>query len=418
MQSQTVRRVLIFGALCIIGIVLLQIYWVRKAFDLKEKQFSQTVNIALLEVADQLFKYNNITFPNESPVKEISPDYFVVNVNSVIDADILEHYLRTHFQYHTILTDFEYAIYDCSSDKMVYGDYISFSKQPKETPRARNLRKLDQYTYYFGVYFPHKNSYLVGDLGIWIASSLVFLVAIIFITYAMFVILRQKRLADVQKDFLDNMTHEFKTPIATIAVAADVLSKPNIAENPDRIQSYSGIIREENSRLQEQVEKLLAFSSTEKGSLELKKSTVDLHTLIAKTVNSFNLKLNDCLKADLQADFALIEADEFHLTNVLYNLIDNAIKYTETSPKVVIRTYNIPEGLVAEIADNGIGIPPEEQKKIFRKFYRVPTGNVHNVKGFGLGLNYVQQVVKAHKWKLELRANTPSGCIFTITFRS
>lgn len=415
MQSKTVRRVLVFGTICIMGIVLMQIYWVRKAFDIKEKQFTQTVNIALLEVAEQLFTSNKITFPNESPVKEISSDYFVVNINSVIDADILEKSLISYFQYHKIQTDFEYAIYDCSSDKMVYGDYISFSTSAKHTNRTRNLRKLDQYTYYFGVYFPKRNSYLIGDLDIWIASSVIFIIAIAFISYAMFVILMQKRLADVQKDFLDNMTHEFKTPIATIAVAADVLSKPIILENPSKLSNYAHIIKEENKRLQEQVEKLLTFALTEKSNLELNLQTVNLHEIIQKSVNSFELKTEMSIICDLQAMNPIIQADEFHLTNVIYNLIDNAIKYTELAPQIHIHTHGN-KGLVLAIEDNGVGMKADELKKIFRKFYRVSTGNIHNVKGFGLGLPYVQQVVKAHRWQLHVSSEPNKGSIFSINF--
>ncbi len=393
----------------------MQLYWIRKAFDIKEKQFTQTVNIALVEVADKLFAYNKITFPNESPVKQLSPDYFIVNVNSVIDANVLEHYLRTHFQYRNITTDFEYAIYDCSSDKMVYGDYVSFSKAPDITSRTRNLKKLDQYTYYFGVYFPKKSSYLIGELGVWVASSVVFFVAIIFIIYAMFVILRQKRLADVQKDFLDNMTHEFKTPIATIAIAADVLIKPSIITTPERLAKYSSIIKAENKRLQEQVEKLLTFASTEHRQLDLKKQSVALHDIIRKVVNSFELKTETSIVCNLAATNDVLLADEFHITNVLYNLIDNALKYTKRDPLVTISTTDT-NGLTLQISDNGIGIAPSEQKKIFNKFYRVATGNVHNVKGFGIGLPYVQQVIKAHGWKLQIQSQLDMGSTFTIYF--
>lgn len=416
MQSRRVRFILLFGTLCIIAVALVQYYWLRKAFDIKEKQFSQTVNVALIEVADQLCRYNKTTFPNESPVKQITPDYFVVNINSVIDANVLEHYLRTYFQYHSILSDFEYAIYDCSSEQMVYGDYISMTQQSDSTNRTKNLKKLDQYTYYFGVFFPHKRGFLIGEINVWIGGSLVILVAVLFMTYAMFVILKQKRLADIQKDFLDNMTHEFKTPIATIGVAVEVLGKPDITQNATRMKNYVRVIKEENRRLKEQVEKLLNFASIERSSFVLNKQEVDLHIIIRKAMESFDVKDEKVIECELQAANSLIYADEFHLTNAIYNLVDNAIKYSDKPAKIIIRTTK-EKHLILSVSDNGQGIPKAEQKQIFKKFYRVQKGNVHDVKGFGLGLSYVQTVVRSHRWKLELTSELGEGSTFSIVFK-
>ncbi len=418
MKGRTIRILVIIAVACMIGIGITQIYWFRQAFNAEEDRFNREVNSALYSVARQLFEINDAPVPRVNPIQQLSTNYYVVMVNSEIDANLLEYLLITEFEKSGLQADFEYGIYDCIDEKMVYGNYISKSRHPGDNQRG-SLRTWADQSYYFGVHFPKKASIITNRMGIWIFSSLVLLVVMVFLGYAIYIILKQKRLSEVQRDFINNMTHEFKTPISTIAVAAQVLKDPKIQENPQRLQNYAHIIETENQRLKNQVERVLTVASLDREAM--KKEPVDLHQIIQTSVRSIQVNLQEKegkVHTDLQAQHTKIHGDSMHLTNVIYNLLDNAIKYCVAAPLVSIHTRNHNGSIDLEIRDNGIGISVEEQQKIFHKFYRVPTGNVHDVKGFGLGLNYVQTVVQAHGGTVQLESTPGSGSTFKLTLQN
>jgi two-component system phosphate regulon sensor histidine kinase PhoR len=415
-KTSTIRFVVILAALSIVGITITQIYWVRKAFDLKEAEFVRTVNTALYNVANQIFDINKTPSPANNPVKQLSTNYFVVMVNSEIDANLLEYLLRNEFEKRGIAADFEYGVYDCSSERMVYGDYVAFNTAKENNP-SKILPKWSNQAYYFGVQFPNRAAHIINQMGIWSFSSIVLLTVITFFAYTLFVILKQKRLSEIQKDFINNMTHEFKTPIATIAVSAEVLKDANIVNQPERLRNYAGIIERENVRLKQQVERVLQMARLDKEDIGLKKEKLDIHQVVQDSMRNYAMALeerNGTLDCDLAATQSQIEGDKFHLTSVLNNLIDNAIKYCREIPSISIHTFNRNEGCIIEIRDNGIGISPENQRRIFQKFYRVPTGNVHDVKGFGLGLSYAKTIVEAHGGEISLQSELGMGCSFRI----
>ncbi len=416
MRKNTIRLVVLLGTISVIGIILIQIYWVRKAFDLKEKQFDQTIQIALRNTAEKLAVYGQFSLPNQDLVNEVSTNYYVVNVNNTIDAKALQYYLISEFNNLNIGTGFEYGIYDCSSDKMVYGNYVNANKLI-EKKQLQNLPKLGKFTYYFGVYFPERTSYITSGMDNWVLTSVILLLVIVFFGYAMFIILQQRRLSEVQRDFINNMTHEFKTPLSTIVISSETLSDPAITSTPERLSTYAGIIKEEAGRLNSQVERVLQSAKTERHEFKLNTETIDVHLLINNAIESLspnlqNVKCKVILK--LNATNYLINADKQHFTNLLFNLLDNAMKYSGTSPLIIVSTYNKGKNLYLSVADNGIGIKKEYRKRVFDKFFRVPSGNVHNVKGFGLGLSYIKSIVMAHKWKITLESELNKGSTFTI----
>ena len=416
MKTSTIRFVVILAALSIVGITITQIYWVRKAFDLKEAEFVRTVNTALYNVANQIFDINKTPSPANNPVKQLSTNYFVVMVNSEIDANLLEYLLRNEFEKRGIAADFEYGVYDCSSERMVYGDYVAFNTAKEKNP-SKILPKWSNQAYYFGVQFPNRAAHIINQMGIWSFSSIVLLTVITFFAYTLFVILKQKRLSEVQKDFINNMTHEFKTPIATIAVSAEVLKDANIVNQPERLRNYAGIIERENVRLKQQVERVLQMARLDKEDIGLKKEQLDIHQVVQDSIRNYAMALEErkgTLDCDLAATQSQIQGDKFHLTSVLNNLIDNAIKYCREIPSISIHTFNRNDGCIIEVRDNGIGISPENQRRIFQKFYRVPTGNVHDVKGFGLGLSYAKTIVEAHGGEISLQSELGMGCSFRI----
>ena len=415
-KSSSIRLIVILAVLCISGITITQWYWVRRAFDLKEAEFERTVNAALLNVANQIFDINNTPSPAVNPVKQLSTNYFVVQVNGEVDASLLELLLRSEFEKRNVAADFEYGVYDCSSEKMKYGDYVPF-RPTGDKVTSKKLPTWSNYAYYFGVQFPNREAHLINQMGIWSFSSAVLLLVILFFAYTLFVILKQKRLSEIQKDFINNMTHEFKTPISTIALSTEVLKNPNIVHQPERLLNYTTIIEKENIRLKHQVERVLQMAKFDKEDIGLKKEKVDLHEIIRDAIENTRPSLherNGSIHCNLGATTHVIDADRLHLTNVLYNLIDNAIKYCSAIPEIEVLTTSTNRQLRIDVKDNGLGIARENHKKVFQKFYRVPTGNVHDVKGFGLGLHYVKSVISAHGGSIKLHSELGQGSIFSI----
>ncbi|MEQ9167229.1 MAG: HAMP domain-containing sensor histidine kinase [Fulvivirga sp.] len=416
MKRKSILALVIMAAISILGIVATQVYWFNKAFDTEEDLFNRDVNTALFNVANQFFEINEAAVPTVNPIKQLSTNYYVVMINNEIDANLLEYLLKTEFEKRSIAFDFEYGIYDCTNDKMVYGNYVSFD-QEKSHASGSGLPKWENQSYYFGVQFPNKASIITNRMGIWIFSSSVLLLVVIFFSYAMFVILKQRRLSEIQTDFINNMTHEFKTPISTIALSVDVLSDPKITQQPERYLNYTTIIRNENQRLKNQVERVLQMAGMDKDEIALKKEPSNIHEVIHEVVDSISagVEQEKDIQLNLNAANAMADVDKLHFSNVLFNLLDNAIKYCRRKPEIKIETYNQKQNLIIRIQDNGIGISAEDKKRVFEKFFRVSTGNLHDVKGFGLGLSYVMQVIKAHKGKIDLESNEGEGSTFTIT---
>ena len=263
MKRSVIRLVIILAALSILGITITQLYWLKKAFDLNEDQFNRDVNTALYNVASQLFEINRSTPSKINPIEQLSTNYYVVTINNEIDAGLLEFLLKSELTQRDIHADFEYGIYDCNSDKMVYGNYVSLEEDVLSTDEPSLLPKWKNQQYYFGVYFPNKELQIINRMGIWVFSTAVLFIVILFFTYATFVILKQKRLSEVQKDFINNMTHEFKTPISTISLSSEVLKDPAIIATPERLTSYASIIQSESLRLKNQVDRVLQIASLE-----------------------------------------------------------------------------------------------------------------------------------------------------------
>jgi two-component system phosphate regulon sensor histidine kinase PhoR len=243
-------------------------------------------------------------------------------------------------------------------------------------------------------------------------------IVILFFGYTLFVIFKQRRLSEVQKNFINNLTHEFKTPIASIDLSAKVLADPRIIDHPKRLSEYSRIIGEQTQRLSSQVEKVLQMASLERKQLELESKEIELNNFVQKSIDDFKTSQNGNeyrIFFHNQGGPYLTNADPLHFSNVIFNILDNAMKYCDEVPEINVSLRQDKRHLKLEFADNGIGIAREFRKKIFSRFFRIPTGDIHNVKGFGLGLDYVRKIIERHKWEIEVSDNSPKGSIFTIT---
>lgn len=417
MPNNLIRRIIILGGLSIIGILFVQSYWLLKTWDIKDKEFDQTVNIVLRNVAERMAKYNKTLLPKTDLVQRRSSNYYAVNINSAIDAGLLEQYLLQEMTKQSLNIDFEYAVYDCSTDELVYGNYCSAeNKDEKEIKKSKKLPKFDDLIYYFVVRFPKRESFLLANRNMTLTLTLLSVLAIAFFLYSMWVILEQKRLSELQKDFINNMTHEFKTPISSIKIASDFLANDQYVKDNPRLTKYAQIIRDQNQRLNDQVEKVLNVARLEKDSIELKKEIFEINQTLSDVINneSLKLKLGNITFVPLES-LVYINADKLHFVNVVANMIDNAIKYSNDVPVVKIKLNEVGNDLFLHIKDQGIGIDKENQRKLFDKFYRVSTGDIHNVKGFGLGLFYVKNICLAHGWNIQVQSEPGEGSEFIIT---
>ena len=410
MSRRTIQSLTVFSALLIIGVVITQIYWVKQALDLRHRQFNQNAHVALQDVAGKLAHVCGV-MQTTNPVEQLSPEYFLVNTNATTQPEVLEHFIKDSFQKHNLITDFEIGIYDCTTNRIRYGMSLSTKNNDKIPAKTTNWIKTDKYPYYFGVRFPEQETYFAGSISGAIWSSALVLVAVSFFAYALFVILRQKQLSEVQRDFVNNMTHELQTPISTIRIAADVLNSDNIVSQPTRHKRYVQIVQDEILRLQGQVEMVLSMAKAERNALSLQKERLDARQMIDAVLLPYEEKV----RFQANAVDIMVDADPFHLRCLLRNLVDNALKYSDDVPDVVVETYNKGKNLVIAVRDQGIGIAPEYQKKVFNQFFRIPYGDVHNVKGFGIGLSYVKQIVRAHHWHLGLESELGKGSTFRIT---
>ncbi|MCD4774337.1 MAG: HAMP domain-containing histidine kinase [Bacteroidales bacterium] len=534
---------IILMSISLIGIILVQLFWIRNAIDVKEKQFDQNVNKALsnivgkLETGDALdyindqfvdikadmfldvysdsgllliydslknsFKINisdsileNIMIFSKDSIlhniggnmiisenegkfdldriikisSEFNSDSFknafkfeskLIHQNKKIDSIVKKIKQKTKVVKHRIKKfdkvinkiAFEYAFEDtpiteridfASINKIIEKELINkdlpaqyefgiseekdtfyiksegFSEENINYKYKTNLFPEDIYNSknYLFVYFPDKKTHLYKSIILLLGFS-GFFTLIIIITFAitLYIIQKQKKISEIKSDFMNNMTHEFKTPIATISLAVDSINNPKVIKDRGNIKYYTEIIKEENRRMNSQVENILQMSLVEKNDLELNIKKSNIHFLINKAIKNISLQIeknNGKIISVLDAENYFCKVDEIHFTNILYNLLDNANKYCERTPEIVVSTRNTETGIIISVKDNGIGMNRGTQSKIFEKFFRVSKGNIHNVKGFGLGLSYVKAMVNSFHGTINLKSEIGKGSLFEI----
>lgn len=401
------------------GIIITQSYWVRRAYALQETEFNFNVNKALSKVAQDVMTLKEVQLPNYSPVEKITDDYYVVQINVFIEQTILQHYLEAAFAQQNLVTDFQFGLYDCMSEKVNYQDGVHVAGGDKKPFKLVEFPNIKRENYYFGVYFPYRQQLLTSQISLWFISSAVLICVIAFLGYLLFIILKQKRLSEVQKNFVNNMTHELKTPLASIQMSATVLRDEDIVNKPQRLRSYADIILKESTQLSAQVERVLQMAQSDKGKIELQKEKFVWQDILQNVKESFEQLVwsrNGSITLNMPEKEVMMLGDRLHLKNVISNLVDNAIKYCDEIPEVDVSLKIAGNRILISVADKGIGIEKKYHKHLFKKFYRVPTGNVHNVKGFGLGLNYVMSITKLHFGNVSFSSEISKGTIFTLSF--
>lgn len=460
MSKQSIIIVIALMSLALIGTTVIQYLWIKRWVDLQELSFDDKAMEALHTVNDELIsrqkhkedilklpnynKNNPITgiesFQSQKRNTELEGLAYIFDRHKYLEnisPGDLDELIKKEFQSRGINTEYDYGIWSTKSKSfsILNGNFVVEEESAPQSSQAEIQQLENQNLYqskYFvelfryaeqspgelKVYFPKKTSYLwSSSLGAMI-SALIFtsLILLCFI-YTINVILFQKRVSEMKTDFINNMTHEFKTPIATISLAADSINSPKVNSSVDKVKRYANIIKQENKRMLGQVEKVLQMAQLEKSDFQLKVTEFDVHELIKTAAEHSRLKVNKrngTVALDLQADKTQITADNNHISNVIHNLLDNAEKYSKDIPEIAIKTFNSSNGINIQISDKGIGMSKDALKNIFEKFYRVHTGNLHDVKGFGLGLSYVKAIVNAHKGDIKVVSMLGEGSSFTI----
>jgi two-component system phosphate regulon sensor histidine kinase PhoR len=394
MKNKHLRRIILLGTLVLVCLLVVQIYWFRRAFDVAERQFDHSVQIALRKVADSVSK--------NAEVKKMSSSFFFVATNASLNDEMLDGLIRQEFSKRSLMIDYELGVYNAADDTLVYVEATRrLAAEAAEHRRSAAERN-------FAVYFPGKQSYVAAQLDIWIFSTIILLLMMGFFAYAIASLLREQKFAELKNDFINNMTHEFKTPVTNIRIAGEILQ--NKIPDPAS-QVYINILLKENERLRQKINQVLSGSSAEYLKSPVQEP-MDVHRLIEDCAEAFQLKVqqrNGTLQLEFNATNASILGDKDLLLQAITNVIDNAEKYALQSPRIVIRTRDYGNQLEIDVIDNGIGIAPHLCQKVFEKFFRVSSGNVHTVKGFGLGLSFVKHVIQVHRGEVNLFSELNKG---------
>lgn len=356
-------------------------------------------------------------------LKEVMKDLLYTQrpIQERVNRFLLDTLLKKELEENGISLPYEFAVQGQGSNTLLFStanlkpeDWKMKSYRaslfPNETFQTQNS---------LFVYFPDQQKHIMSGMGVMFGGSGILILVVMACFYmAVTTILRQKKLSDIKNDFINNMTHEFKTPISTIALATEMAHEnASRTEASPRMSRYLGIIREENKRLGTHVEKVLQMALLDKGEVKLKRTLVNIHDLVTQALNSQGMQIeqqNGEVEMNFEAENEMVSADEVHLSNILNNLIDNAIKYSPDGLYIAINTRNVDKGVEISVSDHGIGVNRDQLQRIFDTFYRVPTGNVHDVKGFGLGLSYVKTMVEAHEGIVKVDSKPGAGSTFTI----
>ena len=418
------RRVIIFTIIAmtfaLIGLMGIQIYWIQSASGIKEANFRRSVNEAMVKVVQKVERLEKSKAMLTNQYESMLNFNKHLPYNEFLTMGALDSLINLQLNIRGVDTRYEFCIYKPERQEFLMERTPDFKKELIEQGNAFILFQADIYTSpeYLLIYFPHEKQFLLTELWGMLLISIILIIVILYsFTYTITTIFRQKRLSEMKNDFINNMTHEFKTPISTISLACEALSDKELRGSGEFLDSYLSMIREENKRLAGMAEKILQTAVIEKGQLKMKREKIDLHEIITDVIKNLRIQVeikDGEIKRRFKATQSQIEGDKVHVTNLVYNLLDNANKYSPKKPQIRIITENANNGILMTIEDNGIGIGKNEQKKIFDKLYRVPTGNIHEVRGFGLGLNYVKAIVEEHHGRISLESEVNKGSKFKV----
>jgi two-component system phosphate regulon sensor histidine kinase PhoR len=420
MRSSTLKWIVLSATLLAAIVVTVQLYWLKKVYSFEQRQFNVSVVKSIRGVFEDLQMNDQANVIFNDLIDAPADNYFSFKADTIPPKDSLIFYIQDEFADFGVLTDCKLGAYNVAARKYVYEEYIptAASRYAGIRPTQQELPVYKKDYDYITLYFPHRQEYVLEQMDFWIVSTVVLFLALIGLSASLFYFYRQKFLAETQKDFVNNFTHEFKTPLAVMKIASDVLSQGSITQQPDRLERYVTIIRNQTEHLQSQVERLLRTASIEAKDLPIRKEEVDPHLLIEQALGKVQplieqKKARVEVKQEDMNGIGRVHADKAHLELAVVNLLENALKYS-AEPHIVVETGHLEDDFFISVKDNGVGIEKQYLKNIFKKFYRVPTGDIHDVKGFGLGLNFVKRIIDAHKGRIRVNSLPGIGTEFRL----
>jgi two-component system phosphate regulon sensor histidine kinase PhoR len=418
MRSTTLRWIMLSITIIIALIIVAQLYWLKRVYTLEEQQFSSGVVKSIRGLFEDVKIADNPAFQVKQIVEVMDPNTYLIKLDSIPAKDSLYYHLSNEFEDFDVWTDCNVGVYSSKKNTFQYQFYLSTAGSRYPQSASVNLRLFNKNYDYLLLNFPHRSKYIIHEMLFWIVTALLLLLVLIGLSVSLVFLYKQKFLNELQKDFVNNFTHEFKTPLAVMKIASDVLIQPSIAKQPARLLKYGAVIKEQTEHLQHQVERLLKTATGDNKHIIVNKEPCKLNVLIQHAIDQLEPLINN---KNASVNFTpddnepTINADKVHLELVIINLIENAIKYSNGNPYIAIDVQLEDNNMYSiSIKDKGIGIEEKNFKYLFKKFYRVPTGNVHNVNGFGLGLNFVKKIIDAHDGKIIIKSVPGIGTEFKI----
>lgn len=427
-SQKKIYLVIALTIVSLIGILLVQYFWIDAALETEKEQFDREIATVTQKLENNLRSDSELqnriinfadssTSTHESDIKEELRNKLQNEIDEVFNAEFTnldyEFGLVQHSDFHKCCQR------GVSKEKVLLSSMEENNRISILKTDYRSCPCIFAGNAHINLHFPNKDYFVASQIGGMLALSVICILIVVgCFSYTILTIRKQKKLADMKNDFINNMTHEFKTPIFSISLASKALGKSKQLQKSEKLNSFLNLIHDESKRLKEQVDKVLQMTLADSNYSKINKEKINLHKLIKNEADKFKLILsekNGTINLDLQADKHMIHADKTHLTNIIQNLIDNAIKYSKQQPDITIFTENKDEGVSFSITDNGIGMDSETKQHVFEKFYRATqSGDIHNVKGFGLGLSYVKNIVKAHQGRIQIDSKINKGSTFTI----
>jgi two-component system, OmpR family, phosphate regulon sensor histidine kinase PhoR len=406
------------SSVALVIVLAIQVNWLLQTAQVKEELFNEKANMILARTAEALSE-DKVTCQKigncieENSVSEAAAKLGTDEAHKI--DSLFTHYMR----FYNFTVGYYFEVKPVSVANQREAPILnSFYPAPPGCYRKSLEEAASKSGFELKLIFPGKEQFIVAEMGtLFITSVLLILVVLVMFWRTVRSLLKEKKISEHTTDFLNNMTHEFKTPLTNIALAGRRIAKDSAVKQEDRIKYYTGIILEENEKLRLQVEQVLSMTALERGEIPLQKTELDFHQLIHDSLKVIRMQVESRqgnIKLHLDADRVVVKGDKTHLTNALCNLIDNAVKYSEERPELSLRTSNMEHNLIIVVSDKGIGIEKEYQRKVFDKFFRVPTGDVHDRKGFGLGLAYIKKIVELHGGTIGLQSEKGKGTTFTI----
>ena len=416
MRSSTLKLIVLLATILTTLIVIVQLYWLKKVYSYEEKQFQNNVVKSIRGVFEDLQMNDNPAMIFQQLIANPSPNYIVFKADTLPLKDSLSFYLQREFTVFDLFTDCKLGAFSKDSQKYIYAEYIPAPASSDPVQEVSDLPVFAKDFDHILLYFPHRSNYILSQMNFWIISSVVLFITLIGLAVSLFYFYRQKFLSEIQKDFVNNFTHEFKTPLAVMKIASEVLAQDTIVHQPGKLQRYAEIVKNQTEHLQNQVGRLLKAASSDNSHLQIEKETIDAHQLIEQALDKVQPLIEERkakVEIKMDDDNGHLFGDKAHLELAVVNLLENALKYSP-DPHIVVEAGKSENDFFITVKDNGIGIEKKYIKNIFKKFYRIPTGDVHDAKGFGLGLNFVKRIIDAHDGKIKVNSIPGIGTEFKL----